>query len=255
MKKLIVTADDFGFTKSINEGIVRATKEGIVTDIAVMVLTDQEDLDHGLNLIRNNNLQHLGLHTSLFRWGKSERPNRQTFINFFQNASDNEIEEKALFEIEVFEKLIGHKPHFIAPQYNMHGNLRLLKILAQYCVKNNLPMRIPRAVLTHDEIVDTNYAAEVYLRRLKVKMPDHLFAFILGSNSKTIKNNFLSELAKVEEGRTTEILFHPGYFDEEILRGSSLSYERARDLAITLDQQFAKDIKDLNYQFSHFRDL
>lgn len=48
MKKLIVTADDYGYTKAINEGIIRAVTEGIVTDIALMVLTDPEDLEHGL---------------------------------------------------------------------------------------------------------------------------------------------------------------------------------------------------------------
>ena len=36
MKRLIVSADDFGFSKSINRGIVRAFKDGIVTSIHLM---------------------------------------------------------------------------------------------------------------------------------------------------------------------------------------------------------------------------
>jgi len=36
MKQLIVTADDYGYTKAINEGIIKSATEGIVTDIAMM---------------------------------------------------------------------------------------------------------------------------------------------------------------------------------------------------------------------------
>jgi len=147
MKKLIVTADDYGYTKSINEGIVRAATEGIVTDIAVMVLTDPEDLDHGLELLKQNNLTEVGLHTSLFPWSKTKRPGRPEFIEFFKNASDQEIADKAMTEIKTFENFFGHKPKFISPQFNMHGNLRFMKVIADYVVANNIPMRIPRALI------------------------------------------------------------------------------------------------------------
>jgi spore maturation protein SpmA len=36
MKYLLVSADDFGLTKTINEGIVQAYKEGIVTCVNLM---------------------------------------------------------------------------------------------------------------------------------------------------------------------------------------------------------------------------
>ncbi len=255
MKKLVITADDFGFTKSVNDGIAESVKNGIITDIAMMVLTDKEDQDHALHLIEKYNLQHIGLHTSLFPWGKHNRPQRHDFVSFFQDATDAEIREKAVSEIQAFEALLGTKPEFISPQFNMHGNLRLLKVLAEYSVENNIPMRIPRAVLTHDEIEDSNYAAEVYLKRLGVKMSDHLFAHILGSSANSIINEFMQELSAVKDNETTEILFHPGYFDPDILEGSSLNYERARDLAIATNREFKKKIEDLGFQLSHMEDL
>lgn len=255
MKKLIVVADDYGWTKSVNEGIIRSYKEGIVTDIAMMVLTDQEDLDHGLQLLKENNISNVGLHTCLFKWGKTKRPNRDTFIEFFHSASDDEIEKVVMKEIKIFEDLLGKKPDFIAPQYNMHGNFRLLKILSKYVIANNIPMRIPRAVLTSDEISDNNYSAEVYLDRLNVKMTDHLFAHILGSNATQISQEFLTELKSVKDGETTELLLHPGYNDQSVLESSSLNYERARDLSITLSQEFKNDISDLGFTYSSYKDL
>ena len=255
MKKLVVTADDFGWTKSTNDGIIRAVKEGIVTDIAVMVLADPEDVDHGLELLQSNNITEIGLHTCLFKWGKIDRPHRQDFIKFFKNASDTEIEDVVIGEIEVYKKLIGKNPNFISPQFNMHGNLRLLKVLAKYAVDNNIPMRIPRAVLTGDEISDQNYASEIYLKRLGVKMTNHLFAHILGSYSVQIMDNFIDDLKTVSDGQTTEILFHPGYCDSDSLECSSLNFERARDLSIILDKNFKKRITDLGFIFSHMSDL
>lgn len=255
MKKLIVTADDYGFTKSVNEGIVRAATEGIVTDIAVMVLTDQEDFEHGLKLLEKHQLTEIGLHTSLFPWAKSHRPQRQDFIEFFKSASDKEIKENALSEIQTFEKYFGHPPKFVAPQFNMHGNLRLLKILASYANDHKIPMRTPWEILTQDEIEDNNYAGRVYLQRLGVKMPTHLFAHILGSNYSLIKERFLTNLQSVQDGESTEIIFHPAYFDLDILKGSSLNYERTRDLSFALDKEFRQQILDLGFTFSNYSQL
>ena len=255
MKKLIVTADDFGYTQAINEGIVRAATNGIITDIAVMVLTDDQDLNHGLALLKENQLTSVGLHTSLFHWGKSERPQRQDFIEFFRDASDATIKAKAMAEIAIFEQKLGKQPDFISPQYNIHGNLRLLRVLADYVVEHKIPMRIPRAVLTKDEIEDKNYAAEVYLKRLGVKMTDHLFAHILGSSATENIALFRRELALVKDNESTEIIFHPGYNDVETFESSSLNFERTRDLAITLDQNFAIEIKKLGFTLTNMAKL
>ena len=37
MKKVIVNADDFGLTQSVNRGIVRAYMDGVVTSTTLMV--------------------------------------------------------------------------------------------------------------------------------------------------------------------------------------------------------------------------
>lgn len=255
MKKLVVTADDFGWTKSVNNGIIRSVKEGIVTDIAVMVLTDPEDFEHGQKLLSQNNLTSIGLHTSLFKWSKSVRPHRNDIINFFKDASDSEIEDVALSEIEVFKKSFGTIPCFISPQYNMHGNLRLLKVLAKYAIDNHIPMRIPRSTLTSDEVDDLNYAAEIYLKRSNVGMTNHLFAHILGSSATVIISDFITDLSSVPEGESVEIIFHPGYNDIDTLESSSLNYERARDLAVTLNVEFKQKILDLGFTFTHMSQL
>jgi len=220
-----------------------------------MVLSDQSDMDHGISLLKQNRLTEIGLHTSLFPWGKVNRPQRADFVEFFKHASDEDIKTKAMAEITKFESIFGHPPKFISPQFNMHGNLRLLKVMAEYVVKHNIPMRIPRALIENEEINDNNYSAEVYLKRLGVKMTNHLFAHILGADAHQVKLSFLTELAQVQDNHSVEIILHPGYNDQETFESSSLNYERSRDLSIALDQNFKRSILELNYQFTHLSQI
>lgn len=63
MKYLIVNADDFGMTKSINEGIIKARREGIVTDVSM--LATGRAFDDAVNLAGANGISGVGAHLSL----------------------------------------------------------------------------------------------------------------------------------------------------------------------------------------------
>ncbi|HSB08379.1 MAG TPA: ChbG/HpnK family deacetylase [Blastocatellia bacterium] len=63
MKKLIVNADDFGFTTGVNAGIVRAFKEGIVTSATIMA--NGEAFDDAVDLALSNPGLGVGCHLAL----------------------------------------------------------------------------------------------------------------------------------------------------------------------------------------------
>ena len=63
MKRLIVSADDFGLSRSINEGIVKAYKEGIVTNLNV--IPTGEAFDDAADLIKRLKLEEAGAHLAL----------------------------------------------------------------------------------------------------------------------------------------------------------------------------------------------
>ena len=67
MKCLIVTADDFGLSKSINEGIVKAYKDGIVTSISL--IPTGEAFHDAVALARDLKLEDIGAHLSLTETG------------------------------------------------------------------------------------------------------------------------------------------------------------------------------------------
>ena len=63
MKLLIVNADDFGFTRDVNEGILAAHREGILT--ATTLMATGAAFDHAVQLARENPALDIGCHLVL----------------------------------------------------------------------------------------------------------------------------------------------------------------------------------------------
>jgi predicted glycoside hydrolase/deacetylase ChbG (UPF0249 family) len=62
-KRLVVNADDFGFTPDVNEGIVEAHREGILT--ATTLMANGEAFEHAVELARHNPSLDVGCHMVL----------------------------------------------------------------------------------------------------------------------------------------------------------------------------------------------
>lgn len=253
-KKLIVVADDFGWTEGINRAIVKAHTEGIVTEISLML--NAPGTDHALTLIKEHSFTNVGIHLGLIGWNKNRRfLNRADYIKLFKESSDAEIEQLTYEELGLFEKLLGHKPTHIIPQYGIHGNLKLLKPLMVYAEKHDIAMRIPQTALSGGAQPGGNFAAEIELKRSAIRTTDHLFAHVVGNDYDKVKQSFIKDLLTVKAGESTEILFHPGYFDEELLSLTSLTYDRARDLALICEEDFKNQIDKMGYKRIAYREL
>ncbi len=250
-KKLIVIADDFGLCESVNKGIVKAYNEGIVTEISLML--NSSGTENAISLIKKHNLKRVGLHLLLFDWiNKGEKFNKDNYTTLFLEKTAEEILDLATQEFKQFEKELGFIPTHICPHQGIHGNLKLLAVIIKYASKNNIPIRLPKTLLTSSEIDAENYAAEIILKRAKIKTTTYLFAHILGSDIKEIKDGFLNDLDTVKPNEVAEMFVHPGFFDEELMKLSSLNYERARDLTICLDPKFKKDILKKGFKLVNY---
>ena len=69
MKTLVVNADDFGFTPDVNEGIVHAHREGILT--ATTLMANGEAFEHAVKLARSAPSLDVGCHFVLVGDGHS----------------------------------------------------------------------------------------------------------------------------------------------------------------------------------------
>jgi len=64
-RRLIVNADDFGLSHSVNEAVVRAHREGILTTTSLMV--NEPGCDEAVKLAKENPRLGVGLHLTLLR--------------------------------------------------------------------------------------------------------------------------------------------------------------------------------------------
>ena len=60
--KLIMRADDLGFSEAVNLGIYKAVKEGVITSVGMM--TNMEHANHGYELVKDFDIA-LGQHTNI----------------------------------------------------------------------------------------------------------------------------------------------------------------------------------------------
>jgi predicted glycoside hydrolase/deacetylase ChbG (UPF0249 family) len=67
VRKLVVNADDFGFTQDVNQGIVEAHRNGILTATTLMAARSGKDaaFDHAVRLARENPTLDIGCHLVL----------------------------------------------------------------------------------------------------------------------------------------------------------------------------------------------
>lgn len=253
MKKLIVVADDFGLTRSVNEGILRAYRDGIVTEISLEL--NAPGTDDALKSIIKYKLKHVGVHLLLHSWKETGSfYHRDDYMRLFKKSTASHIRTLAQKEFALFEKILERKPSHIIPQKGIHGNLKVLESIISYAKSYNIPVRIPRTDLVGD-FHDENYAAEIMVKRSGIKTTQHMIAYVSGSDIAEIRSRLLKDLGNVHEGESTELMFHPGYVDEELLRYTSLRYERARDVALCTDKSFENDIKTLGFTFVSYEQL
>src|ERR1700722_8738218 len=71
VRRLIVNADDFGLSPSVNEAVIRAHREGILTSVSLMV--NEPGFDEAVKLAKENLKLGVGLHLTLLQ-GHSALP-------------------------------------------------------------------------------------------------------------------------------------------------------------------------------------
>ncbi len=123
--KLLIRADDLGYSEGVNYGIAKTVIDGVVKSVGVMV--NMPNVEHGLNLLKGQKVCY-GQHTNVcagkpvadpklipslvnedgtFKSSKTYRNAKESFVIF----------EEALIEIEAqyhrFVELIGEEPHYI----------------------------------------------------------------------------------------------------------------------------------------------
>lgn len=246
--KLIVNADDFGYTRAVTYGILDAFKNGIVTSTTMMCNSPHIDL--AVELAKQNPELGVGIHLVL-TCGKplckdvfslvQENGNFHHQSKIFSYATVEDIEKEFTAQIEKFYST-GLSPTHLDSHHNVHGNELALPIAIRLADKYGLPLR--RA--SNDSKIDAFYG-QVLRTNLMLRE-----FYGDGVSIKTLEKQLLKV---VEKEQTVEINCHPGYIDETLIRQSSYVQHRIQELELLTSVNIKEFVKKLNIKLISYKQL
>ena len=247
MKRLLIRADDLGFSEAVNYGIEKTVKQGIIKTVGLMVNMDATI--HGFNLIKDANVC-LGLHTNIcvgrpisnpkdipsiiqangeFRTSSEYRKAEKDFVNLDEVVMEIEAQYKRFVEIT------GHNPHYFEGHAVASENFfKGLEIVAQ---KYNLPLLL------------FSFDGQPILFR-ETKLYIHMDSMNTGYNpEKSLKS------ISFHQDSVEMFVCHPGYLDEYILNHSSLTIPRTQEVEMLCNPGIEEWIQNSDIELVTYDDL
>lgn len=261
MKRLIVNADDFGFTRDVNLGIVQAHREGILT--ATTLMATGPAFEHAVGLARENPSLDIGCHLVLA--GLPGLPG--SVAELVGAIALRRTDVPAEIERQIRRILdAGLRPTHLDTHKHTHLLPAVLSAVARAAEKFGIrwvrrPFDFPlsaggagvgkRAVSAGFRVVRRRFAR--VLAEHGCRMTDHFAGFqITGAYD-------AEELARLIEALpegTTEFMCHPGLCTAELQAARTrLKESRERELRALVSERVRAQLAAAKVELASYRDL
>lgn len=251
MKKLVVVADDYGFTSGVNKAMIESYTEGMVTELSMMMFSP--GTDEAVDLAKQHSIGSVGIHLTMNRLDRGEKYLRtQDYQRILDTSSKEALVGIVLEEVSAFERLVGHKPSHIIGHQNIHLHPKLFDFVVGYALKNDISVRKGREIgggtgVDFGDIEHTNQK----LISTGVKVANNLLVYIVGEVEQ-VKRNILGRLAEITDGEVAELVLHPANIDDALRKYTSMTDARERDLQIATDIDFRKQIEGMGFEIGGY---
>jgi hopanoid biosynthesis associated protein HpnK len=287
MKELILNADDFGLTEGVNDGIIRAHREGVLTSTTLMA--NGPAFDHAVECARANPKLGVGCHLVLVG-GAPVAPLEEipslvgtngrlpsSLGAFIARVSVGairamDIERESRAQIGKIRGA-GIEPTHLDTHKHTHAHPRVMRVLAQVAQALGITrVRKPAEYLRDSwrvmsggvDVSPAQFAAIVAVRLFSVN-----FSSISKKHGLRSPDTFLGVAATgqlgpeplchlidtIGEGRT-EIMLHPGVCDEDLAQTRSrLQVQRQLELDGLLAPQVRRAIDLHHIRLISYREL
>jgi len=230
VKYLVINADDFGYSKGVNKGIIKAYKEGVVTSTSVMV--DRQAAKEAKTLLKYQNLS-VGLHFNMTDEGIRAQIIKNVLVNF---ADTNKIRKDFNRQIETFKKITGKLPDHLDGHHHVHTNKKVKPIFEEFSRKHKIPVRAFGNIKFIDKFFGWN----------KLQQKDHKRIGV---------ESFINILSKLKDG-VNEVMCHPGFPDEELKKtGSRYLIEREIEAKTLTDEKVKDYIKKAGFNLVSWKEI
>jgi chitin disaccharide deacetylase len=240
MKQLIVAADDFGLTTSINEGITRARRDGIVTSINI--IPTGEAFDDAVRLAHEMALKEIGAHLALTETAPvTHASGISTLIasgGAFRKGHTSFGVDYLLGRIDLDEIYVELRSQldkvdatgFRITNLSSHEHIHMLPDILDIFVKLAREYDVPAIRYPHGEgaglplgsgkafkrlvLACFEKGMEKTMRGSGIARPDHFLGFLDSGNLG--EEELVEMLGSLKDG-TTELVCHPGFLGPEVL--------------------------------------
>jgi len=271
---LIVNADDYGHTPGVSAGIRASHLRGIVTSTTAMMNMPgvEEALERAMQECPKLGLGvHLVLTTGSpllpaqrvrsLVMADGTFPDEGEMIARLASVALEEVEAEWRAQIEKFVAVTGRPPDHLDSHHHISflspGVFQLMLELAR---THACAIRFPTGQAAEDMMGD--FPAELAyarlqgnLRLLQQYQPRHPDRFLKSFYGDDATQAALLDLLADLPGGTTELMCHPGYADEELLRSSTYHRQRENEFSILTGNCVLELVKTRNIKLIHFGDL
>jgi chitin disaccharide deacetylase len=278
-RAVIVTADDFGLSREVNAGIIRAHHKGILTATSLMVAAAARD--EAAALARENPNLDVGLHLVVCRGQSVLAPDRLAGIvdaardfadspvaagmrYFFNRAIRSRLRDEIRAQIDLHLKLIGRLDH-VDGHLNFHVHPVIADLLIELCAEYRVPcMRLPREpvfttlALAHDHAARKLVEGVIFLalsrralRKLTergIRSTDSLFG--LHQSGHLTEAYVLGVIARLPTG-LTELYFHPA----ADIGGTPPALEAQSEVAILTSPRVRAALAEQGVRLTNFAEI
>ncbi|MEK7405357.1 MAG: ChbG/HpnK family deacetylase [Acidobacteriota bacterium] len=251
-RKLIVNADDFGFTRDVNEGIIEAHQRGVLT--ATTLMASGAAFEHAVALARRNPELDVGCHLALV----GEPPLAASVAGL--------IRAIALGRIRIYEELAaqvsrildaGIRPTHIDTHKHTHLVPRVLEAVARISREFGIPwVRLPFDFAprgaAHMLRLWRPHVRRTLLRH-GCRVTDHFAGYALTGRLDTAE---LVRLIHRLPAGTTELMCHPGHSTSELRAAPTrLKESRERELLALTAPETRQALGEAGVDLARYRDL
>ncbi len=261
MKQLIVNADDFGFTRDVNAGIVDCHRNGILT--ATTLMANGDAFDDAVRLAEENPTLDIGVHLVLVG-GPGQPKSVPAFVGQLLAGRIEAVGEMRR-QIDRILKT-GLKPTHLDTHKHTHLAPPVLTAVTAVSREYRIPwvrkpadftMPVSAAPFLKKAVgAAVSFAARRFdrvLSRAGCRYTDHFTGFEMTGYMGTPE--LVSAIRHLPDG-LTELMCHPGYLGPELRAASGrLKESRERELTALTSEETRRAIFECDVQLTCYRDL
>lgn len=251
---LIVNADDFGFTRDVNQGIVDAHRNGVLT--ATTLMANGDAFEDAVRLAKQTPSLDIGCHLVLVQ-GESvltRRPLPSGPKQLIRALLFSRLNPYLEFKAQIQRLLrAGVRPSHLDTHKHTHVLPAVLSAVMRVAQEFEIPfIRLPfDSGWTIVRPFDRWYRRKLSYRKLGAT--DHFVGFRLTDH---LSEETLEQTVRALPPGWTELMCHPGYLGDELrVARTRLKTERQRELDALTSVRIRQLVVDCGVSLSNYREL